>query len=95
MSLSSVKHFEPDPLHVDQALHHLSKRGFRPTRRGNLTVSVRATRAVFEETFGTRLEAVRLDPKQDYAFRSFYFPADGAPWSPPAEVADIIDDAYI
>jgi len=95
LSLGSVKHFEPDPLHVDRALHHLSRRGFRPTRRGNLTVSVRATRAVFEETFGTRLEAVRLDPKQDYAFQSFYFPPDGAPWSRPAEIADIIDDAYI
>jgi subtilase family serine protease len=95
LSLSSVKQFDPDPLHVDQAIHFLSNRGFRPTSRGKLTVSVRATRAQFEETFGTRLEEVRLDPKQDYAFHSFYFPPQGAPWSPPAELADIIDDAYI
>jgi subtilisin family serine protease len=95
MSLSSVNRFVPDPLLVDQAIHFLSRRGFRPTRRGPLTYSVRATRAVYEETFGTRLEAVKLDPKQDYAFHSFYFPPQGAPWSPPAELADIIDDAYI
>jgi len=95
MSLASVKRFDPDPLLVDQAIHFLSRRGFRPTRRGPLTYSVRATRTVYEETFGTRLEAVKLDPKQDYAFHSFYFPPQGAPWSPPAELADIIDDAYI
>jgi hypothetical protein len=77
MSLSSVKRFDPDPLLVDQAIHFLSRRGFRPTRRGKLTHSVRATRAVYEETFGTRLEAVKLDPKQDYAFHSFYFPPQG------------------
>ena len=95
LSLSSVRQFDPDPLHVDQALHLLSKRGFRPTGRGKLTVSVRATKALFEQTFGTQLEHVRLDPNQNYAFHSLYFPPQGAPWSPPPELANIIDDAYI
>jgi Subtilase family len=95
LSLSSAKDFEPDPLHVDQAVHYLSQFGFRPTRRGKLSFSMRATRAVFERTFSTKLEAVKLDANVDYAFQSFYFPPQGAPWQVPAQLADIIDDAYI
>jgi subtilisin family serine protease len=69
--------------------------GFRPTRRGKLSVSVRATCAVFEKTFGTQLSEVRLDPKLDYAFQSLYYPPDGAAWSMPPELANVLDDAYI
>jgi len=95
LSLASVKDFSPDPLLVDRAIHRLSQLGFRPTRRGKLSVSVRATRSLFEQTFGTRLEEVRLDPKLDYAFQSFYYPPQGAMWSPTSDLADLIDDAYI
>jgi subtilase family serine protease len=95
LSLSSAKDFEPDPLHVDQAIHNLSQLGFRPTRRGKLSFSMRATRAVFEQTFSTKLEAVKVDANVDYAFQSFYFPPPGAPWQVPAQLADIIDDVYI
>jgi subtilisin family serine protease len=95
MSLASARDFEPDPLHVDQAVHRLSQFGFRPTRRGKLSFSMRATRDVFERTFSTRLQAVSLDPTLDSAFQSFYFPPDGAPWQVPAELADVIDDVYI
>jgi hypothetical protein len=42
LSLSSAAHFNPNPLDVDRALQYLSQLGFRPTRRGNLTVSIRA-----------------------------------------------------
>ena len=63
LSLSSVKEFQPDPMVVDQALHQLSLLGFQPTRRGNLSVSVRCKRELFEQTFGTQLSVVRLDPK--------------------------------
>jgi hypothetical protein len=35
---------------------------------------MRGTRALFEQTFGTQLEEIRLDPKLDYAFQSFYYP---------------------
>src|SRR4029077_14413891 len=76
-------------------VHYLSQFGFRPTRRGKLSFSMRATRAVFERTFSTKLEAVKLDANVDYAFQSFYFPPQGAPWHVPAQLADIIDDAYI
>jgi subtilase family serine protease len=95
LSLSSAKDLEPDPLHVDQTIHYLSQLGFRPTRRGKLSVSMRATRAVFERAFSTRLEEVKVDPAENYAFQSFYFPPPGAPWQVPAQLADIIDDAYI
>jgi hypothetical protein len=95
LSLSSAKDFEPDPLQVDEAVHRLSELGFQPTRRGKLSVSMRATRAVFEQTFSTRLEEVKLDANLDYAVQSFYFPPDGAPWQVPAQLADVIDDVYI
>jgi subtilisin family serine protease len=95
MSLASSEHFIPDPLAVDQGIHQLSALGFRPTQRGKLTVSVRGTRALFEQTFGTQFQEVQLDPKLDYAFQSFYFPSQGAPWSMPPALADTVDDAYI
>jgi subtilisin family serine protease len=95
MSLSSVAHFIPDPLAVDHAIQQLSQLGFVPTRHGALSVSMRTTRSVFERTFGTALKEVVLDPTIDYAFQSFYYPPDGAPWSMPAELGALIDDAYI
>ena len=95
LSLSSVRDFTPDPLLVDRAIYRLSALGFRPTQRGELTVSIRATRSLFEQTFGTQLEEKKLDPKLDYAFQSFYYPRQGVPWSMPPELAEVIDDAYI
>ena len=95
LSLSSAMEFKPDPMTVDRAVHHLSQLGFRPTRRGQLSVSVRGTRALFERTFGTKLSEVQLDPKLNYAFCSLYYPAQGAPWSMPPELAQVLDDAYI
>src|ERR1700724_704434 len=78
LSLSSAMEFRPDPMTVDRAVHQLSQLGFRPIRRGELSVSVRGTRALFERTFGTTLSEVRLDAKHNYAFRSLYYPAQGA-----------------
>jgi hypothetical protein len=95
LSLSSATRFQPDPLDVDRALHHLSQLGFRPTRRGDLTVSIRGRKELFEQTFKTQLAPVKLDDKHDYAFQSFYYPPDGAPFTIPAELHNIIDDAYI
>lgn len=78
LSLSSATQFHPDPLAVDRAIDHLSRLGFRPTRRGTLTVSIRGKRDLFERTFSTKLAEVRLDPTLDYAFQSFYYPPQGA-----------------
>ncbi len=95
LSLSSALQFRPDPFAVDRAIYQLSQLGFRPTRRGQLSVSVRGTRSLFERTFGTQLSEVRLDPKLDYAFQSLYYPAQGATWSMPPELSEVLDDAYI
>ncbi|HUC48865.1 MAG TPA: S8 family serine peptidase [Xanthobacteraceae bacterium] len=95
LSLASVREFDPDPMHVDQAIHYLSQLGFCPTRRGKLSVSIRGTRMLFEQTFNTQLQEINLDPKQDYAFQSFYYPADNASFAIPPALADLIDDAYI
>jgi len=95
LSLASAVALQPDPMVVDQALHHLSRLGFQPTSRGKLSVSVRGTRASFEQAFATQLSEVHLDPKHDYAFRSLYYPAQGAPWTMPPELARVLDDAYI
>jgi subtilisin family serine protease len=95
MSLSSVARFWPDALAVDHAIYRLSKLGFRLTRRGTLSVSVRGSRALFEKTFGTQLEAVQLDPNLDYAFPSVFYPPQDAPWSMPSALQEVIDDAYI
>jgi len=95
MSLSSVSHFVPDPLAVDEAIYHFTRLGFRPTQRGKLSISMRCTRSLFEKSFGTQLEEIRLNPKLDYAFQSFYYPPNGAQWSVPSALADVIDDAYI
>jgi len=95
LSLSSVSHFVPDPLTVDEAIHRLSNLGFVPTQRGRLSVSIRGTRALLEQTFGTQLAEFQMSPRQDYAFQSFYYPPDGASWSVPPALADMIDDAYI
>jgi hypothetical protein len=69
--------------------------GFTLTQRGKLTASVRGTRKQYEEVFGTKLSVWEMSKSQDYAFRSFYFPKQGAPWNPRPEVANLIDDAYI
>jgi subtilisin family serine protease len=95
LSLAAVQKFAPDPLDMDHALYAFTRAGFRLTRRGTLTASLRCTRAQYEKVFGTRLSKVRLDAKQDYSFYSLYFPAADAPWKPDPELASLIDDAYI
>lgn len=95
LSLLSAGQFQPDPLAVDRAIAYLSRLGFRPTRRGKLTVSIRGKRDLFERTFGTNLSEVRLDSRLDYAFQSFYYPPQGSPFSLPSDISDIVDDAYI
>jgi subtilisin family serine protease len=94
LSTRSAEQFLPDALVVDQAIYQMSALGFRPTRLGRLSASIRGTRALFEQTFGTKLVRVDLDTKQDYVFQSFYYPHD-VPWSVPSSLADLIDDAYI
>jgi subtilisin family serine protease len=95
LSSAIVGQFAPDPLQMERAIHELSRVGFRPTRRGRLSASMRVDRMVYEKHFGTELSAIQLDPRLDYAFHSFYFPKQGAPWKPSAMVRQLIDDAYV
>src|SRR3977135_2419954 len=61
LSTRSAEQFLPDALVVDQAIYQMSALGFRPTRLGRLSASIRGTRALFEQTFGTKLVRVDLD----------------------------------
>ncbi len=95
LSPASAKSFIPEPLEMDKAIHELAKLGFKLTKRGRLTASMRCKRSDYEKVFGTRLSKVQLDPKQAYAFHSFYFPEQGASWGPSPAISTLIDDAYI
>ncbi len=95
LSAAAVPHCLPDPLRVERAIHELSKVGFRLTKRGRLSASMRVKRHDYEKTFGTMLAKVEPDPKLGYSSRSFFFPPQGARWSPSPELAGLIDDAYI
>lgn len=95
LSNATVQRFIPDPLQADKTLYEMARLGFTVTQRGKLTASVRGTRAQFERAFGTKLSKFQLDPKQNYSCGSFYFPADGAPWSPSPILEESLDDAYI
>jgi len=95
LSSATVKRLMPNPLVADKALYELGRLGFKVTTRGQITASVRGSRALFEQVFGTKLTTFKMDPKKDYAFYSVYYPADGAPWSTPPTLTDLIDDAFI
>ena len=60
-----------------------------------MTVSVRGTRALFEQVFGTHLAPVRMDHAMAYSAAAIYYPPPGAPWNPDPALAALIDDAYI
>jgi subtilisin family serine protease len=94
-SPASVQRLTPDPLDVDRGIEALHRRGFVVTARGAMSVSMRGSRKLFEETFGTRLAVFRLDPKLFASAHRFYFPPPGAAWNPDPTVSALIDDAYI
>lgn len=96
MTADVVHQFKPDPVKVHQAVAELEKRGFTITAKGEMTVSVRATRVVFERTFGTKLvERTTGDHGAIPQAKSFFAPPDAAEWSPDPAVSSLIDDAYI
>src|SRR5713101_6805449 len=55
VSTATVLRFLPDSLQMDQAIYDLGKLGFKLTQRGRLTASVRCSRQVYEQSFGTQL----------------------------------------
>ena len=96
MTSDVVQDFKPDPVVVHRAVTELERRGFTVTARGELTVSIRGSRADFEKTFGTKLvERKQGDHGAIPQARSFFAPPDEAAWSPDPAVSSLIDDAYI
>ena len=95
LSPRSVQQFVPDPVDMDRAIYELGKLGFVLSRRGRMSVSMRVPRAAYEKACGTKLSVQRVDPRRGYAFDSFYYPAQGAPWDPEPAFSQLIDDAYI
>jgi hypothetical protein len=95
LSSASTMMLRPDPLDIDKAVYELHRRGFVMSAKGQLSVSVRGTRQLFETVFGTRLGTFRIDPTQECSSHSFYYPPPDAPWNPDAALMELIDDAYI
>lgn len=99
LSSRSILSYEPLPGEMERAVEALRRRGFVVTGSGRMTVSVRGTRQLFEQVFGTRLAEFRVDRGVDramaYSAASVYYPPPGAPWNPDPALADLIDDAYI
>src|SRR5258708_1298176 len=62
LSTASVERFIPDPLQMDSALYELGKLGLTLTKRGPLSASMRCSRKVYEQNFGTKLTKVELNP---------------------------------
>jgi subtilisin family serine protease len=95
LSSRSIRSFAPEPGEMEIAIEALRQRGFVVSGKGRMTVSVRATAAQFERTFGTRLTTIALDRSLCYSAPCVYYPPDGAPWNPDPALSALIDDAYI
>jgi len=95
ITLDNVKEFVPEEQKMKQGIEELSKLGFKLTEQGRLTVSMKCKRDEFENAFNIKLKKVRLDPKQNYSFDSFYFPPTPSPWEPSPNLEKLIDNAYI
>src|SRR5687767_11800743 len=63
LGVATVGEYRPSESAREQALEHLERLGFRVTVRGQLSVSVRGSRALFERTFGTELSLARVAPE--------------------------------
>ena len=96
MTSDIVAEFQPDDETRQKAIAELERLGFEITGQGLATVSVRATRKVFEKTFGTTLTERKVVSENDTPqATSFLAPSDTAPWNPDPAIAELIDDAYI
>ncbi len=97
MSTDVLRQVKPNPSDIDQALGRLESLGFETSARGRITASIRGSRSLFEKVFGTKLEKFAIDRERvrNCQAREFYFPGEDAPWQPQAEIAELIDDAYI
>lgn len=82
---------KPTEKRLKKVIAVLKKLGFKVSKQGAVTLSVRATQRQFERAFHTKLSAFR-SPADGHAF---YYPATDAPWEGNPDLESIIDDAYI
>ena len=82
---------------MEKAEGVLKKHGFSVSGRGKATLSVRASRRVFESTFKTELSIMSVEQPIGTMLSAarFYYPSDDAPWKQHPEFTGVIDDAYI
>jgi subtilisin family serine protease len=84
----------PDAATRTRAVDELAKRGFRVSAEGRLSISLRASKDAFEQTFRTQLATFSMNAA-GAQFGSVLFPAPGLLWAPDPMVGQLIDDAYI
>lgn len=95
--LDNLERFYIPSGRIVQATDALARLGFQVTAIGRTALSVRGTRRLFTETFGTEL-SVFSQPFQAGdrgAVQQFYYPPEGANWNVPDDLRGLIDDAYI
>lgn len=93
----TLDRMRPDQSHFERTKAHLAKLGFEVTGAGRFSITARCSRKVYEEVFRTALTRYRLPftAGQRQQANAFYFPGENAAWNPEAELASLIDDAYI
>ena len=80
----------PTKQRIKKAIAALEGLGFKVSKEGAMTVSVRATRRQFERAFHTKLTTHKAS-----GAGSFHYPADDAPWQANSAIEDLIDETYI
>ena len=87
----------PTKENIKNAERVLKRHGFTVSGRGKASLSVRATRRVFESTFKTELSTMSIGqpPGTMVSAERFYYPGGDAPWEQHSELTRFIDDAYI
>lgn len=95
MSTDTIPSFRPEPAEADLAIAELARRGFKLTGRGELSASMRCTKAAFEDLFRTKLERMPVPGGSAAQMSSVLFPPDGAPWDPDPALKALLDDVYI
>ena len=97
LSGSAVANFRPTSIQKQKAAAELDKLGFRITSRGEMSIVVKGTKALFEKTFGCSLEhrTTSTGAAGTPSRESFFAPPSDAAWKPNEGLMTLIDDAYI
>jgi subtilisin family serine protease len=96
-SYGDVNRYKADPDLIARAVLTLRHLGFDVTSITRFTISVKGSRELVERVFQTKLSVFRQKVHGLFrpAVEEFYYPGDAATWTVPAELADLVEDAYI